>query len=276
MRKPVLPGLLVALLGCALARAGTFVEVSRTDLVNLLRAPETQRLWFDEGKLRIENERADAIQIFKDDSLFLIEPAQRRYTVLDSDPQGAHQGAALAVAAEPTPGATPRAAATAVLTHFGDDRAAPAPGLQMTPRSESVSGLQCRIWELARDHETQEQLCIVPTSALPQGDEIAATMHTSGARLASALEQLTGATRESVASAWGELQGIDGLPVLVRLFQRGHPVTEYRLTGWRAETIPLNAFEVPAGYKSHRLGSHSALAATATEHSAPRPQHPGS
>jgi hypothetical protein len=277
MRKPVLPGLLVGLLGCAAARAGTFVEVSRTDLVNLLRPPETQKLWFDEGKLRIENERADAIQIFKDDTLFLIEPAQQRYTVLEPDGRDTRESGALALAAEPTPGATPRAAATAVLTHLSDP-AAPASttALQPTPRSESVAGLRCRIWELVQDHETQQQLCIVPVSALPRGDEIAGTMRASGMALAGSVEQVAGATRESVAGAWSQLKGIDGLPVLVRLFQQGRAVTEYRITGWRTEPIPSNAFEVPSEYKSHRLGTHSALAATAAERAAQRSHHPGS
>ncbi|HTV51681.1 MAG TPA: hypothetical protein VME21_10845 [Steroidobacteraceae bacterium] len=280
MTKPLASGVLL-LLACVSARAGTFVEFSRTDLVNLLRAPETQKLWFDAGQLRIENERADAVEIFKDETLYLIEPQQKRYTVLEGGRAGGGASFTLADAATaPTPGASPRAAATAVLANFGRSSEAAAPGgiggLEPTARTETVDGRTCRIFELGRDGEKEQEWCVVAASALPDGAELQSTMRAVGMRLARALEHLSGASREGIAGCWVGLQAIDGVPLLTRLFQGGHAVVEFRLTGLRVEPVPVTAFEIPADYRRHALGTHSGLTAGDRTAGSTHSRHSGS
>jgi hypothetical protein len=245
MTKPLASGALL-LLACVSARAGTFVEFSRTDLVALQRAPETQKLWIDQGQLRIENERADAVEIFKDETLYLIEPAQKRYTVLDGGSVAA--GASFALA-----------------------DAATAP----TARTETVAGQTCRVWELTRGGEKEQEWCIVAAGALADGSELQSTMRAVGIRLAQALEHLSGAGRDSVAVSWVGLKSIEGVPLLARVFQGGRAVVEFRLTGLRVESIPVTAFDIPAAYRRHAFGSQ-ALTAGDRSGSSSHSRHSGS
>ena len=243
--KPLVPGVL-ALVACSSARAGIFVEASRTDLANLLRPPEVQRLWFDGGSLRIESERTDAVEIFKDETLYLLAPAQKRYTAVELA-RSATAATSLVPAAVQTPGDA---------------------SVRATSRVESVAGQSCRIWELWRDGSKEQELCIVPESALPEGTTLSTSMRAVGAAMAVAGTQAEGAPRDSVAEAWVDLSRVDGIALLVRRFQSGRPVLEVRITGLRAEPIPFTAFEIPTEYRLHRTGSHAALAASAGEHTA--------
>ena len=226
MTKPRVSAV-VTLLACASAHAGTFVEASRTDLTNLLRSPQTQKLWFDAGQLRIEGEDpGEPVEIFKAHTLFVSQPAHGQL-------------------------ARPAAA--------GPDRALVA---QQTTREESVAGQRCRIWEILAVAARLQELCVIPAASLPGGEDMLATMRAVGAALRAA--DAPPAAHKTVAEAWIGLPQVDGIPVLARFFQGTRAVTEIRLTGVRAEPIPFTAFDLPAEYNTHAAAAHRALAASTT------------
>ncbi len=212
----------LAALGCsAHAAAGTYVEASRTDLHELLRSPVTERMWFDGGSFRLENQSGDAVEILKDGTLYLLEPLRKRYTAFDA------------------------ASLRTLLSGRHDTHAA-----RGTSRTESSGGRACTIWEISVDGVKVQELCVIPAASIPDGAQIMADMRQVGALIEQMGldETLSG----SVASSWNDLALVDGIPILSRSFIDGQAAVEIQITAVRADSVPFTAFVVPAGFKREK------------------------
>ncbi len=245
--KPL--GIIAAVLCSAQALAGSYLEASRTDLRDPLRSPETQKMWFDGDSFRLESARADAVEIFKDHSLYLVEPPRRRFAViaesrLDALASGSRaEGRAAVTAAALRPQA-------ATLTRAGgtpDSQAA----AQATSRTESSDGQTCTVWEITVGGEKVQELCVVPVSAVPGGAQILADMRTIGALIRE--RRLGESLGSSIADSWAHLDAVEGIPIISRTFEDGRAIVETRITAVRSEPVPFTAFEIPAGFKRRPL-----------------------
>lgn len=248
MRFRKLSGAITLLALAAPAAAGTYIEASRTDLRDPLRSLETQKMWFDGGSFRLENERANAVEIFKDHTLYLVEPARRRFAAVDESRldalrSGSHLARASATAAALR--ADPGAASDA-----GD---IPDPDLvaHVTSRTESSDGQTCTVWEITVAGAKVEELCVVPVSAVPGGAAILADMRNIGELIRA--RRLGESLGSSVAHSWDNLDAVDGIPIISRTFQAGRAIVEFRITAVRSESVPFTAFEVPAGFRRRPL-----------------------
>jgi hypothetical protein len=231
------PGIIAALLFTAHAAAGTYIEASRTDLRDPLRSPETQKMWFDGGSFRLESEHADAVEILKDHTLYLVEPPRRRFAAIDES-----RLSALARA----PRLAGRAAASAAALRPAAGRAAHA-----TSRTESSDGQICTVWEITVGGEKVQELCVVPASGVPGGPAILADMRTIGELIRE--RGLGESLSSSVADSWGDLDAVGGIPIISRTFEGGHAIVEVRITAVRSEPVPFTAFEIPAGFRRRPL-----------------------
>ena len=234
----------------AQALAGTYIETSRTDLLNPLRPPETQKLWFDGGNFRLENESGDAIEIFSDRMLYLLEPLRRLYTAFDVASLGLLSGHRVPNRPQSRVAAL-RPEQDAL--RAGAESAVP-PELRVaheTSRTESSGGWTCTVWEITVNGVKTRELCVVPADSLPGGAQILADMRQVG----EAIEDmgLDETLRASVADSWSDLDLVDGIPIISRSFEDGHVAVEIQVTAVRTDAVPFTAFVVPAGFKRQRL-----------------------
>jgi hypothetical protein len=252
MRFPTLPGAVAALLCSVHAAAGTYIEASRTDLRKPLRSPETQKMWFDDGSFRLEREQANAVEIFKNQTLFLIEPPHRRYAAFDESrlhglargADAAHQAVATAASLRAAPSGEPSRS---------PDGADAERTVRATSRTESSGGATCSVWEISVGGVKVQELCVVPVSSVPGGAGILADMRQIGALIRD--WGLSASLGSSVAEswAWADLDAVDGIPIVSRTFENGETAVEIRLTAVRSEPVPSTAFDVPKGFERRPL-----------------------
>ncbi len=229
MNIRIAPGVLAALVCSAHAAAGTYVEASRTDLMNPLQPPVTQKMWFDGGSFRLENESGDAVEIFKERTLYLLQPLRRLYTAFDAATLDR-------VLSEATPG-----------MHVAQ------PGVRVaheTSRTESSGGRTCTVWEITVEGVKVQELCVIPASSVVGGDQIMADMRQVGALIED--EGLDATLQGSVARSWNDLDLVQGIPILSRSFENGQPAVEIQVTAMRTEPVPFTAFDVPAGFRRQK------------------------
>jgi hypothetical protein len=246
MRFGNLPGIIAAVVFSAHAAAGTYIEASRTDLRDPLRSPEVQKMWFDGGSFRLESERADAVEIFKDGTLYLIEPLRRRYTEFDESRLQALSGSPVQSAA------AAQAAALRGPQPAGSEPDAPPPHTaRATARTESSDGQTCTVWEITVGGEKVQELCVVPISAVRGGAAVLADMRQIGALVRD--RRLGQSLGSSTAESWADLDAVGGIPIISRTFDNGHAIVEIRITAVRSEPVPFTAFDVPAGFRRRPL-----------------------
>lgn len=98
---------------------------------------------------------------------------------------------------------------------------------------------QCSVYDGMVDKIKVEEICTVPQDKLP----------CSLAEL-DKLKQISVdyGPKGDVESAWKEIK-VTGIPVIIRYYQTGKLVTTNTFASFEKAEIPLNKFDVPAGYK---------------------------
>jgi uncharacterized protein DUF4412 len=122
-----------------------------------------------------------------------------------------------------------------------------------TGKSDKVDGRACRLWDIKRNGELDDQLCVVPYSSLP-GKENFQAMFANFAKvfeeMAKSVPMLSGMmTNEFAAQA-----KVNGFPVRTRSYEDGKlGDSEHSMRVWREEAIPASMFSIPAGYKPKQM-----------------------
>lgn len=122
-----------------------------------------------------------------------------------------------------------------------------------TGKTDKVGGRTCRIWDLKRNGELDEQLCVVPFSALPGKENIQAVFGNFAKvfeDMAKTVPMLAGLMSNEFAAQ----EKINGFPVRSRDYENGKLSDIERLMSvWRDETMPAATFEIPAGYRKKSM-----------------------
>lgn len=117
-----------------------------------------------------------------------------------------------------------------------------------TGKSETVEGRKCKVWDVTRDGVLDEQICVVPYSALPGKENFSAVFGNFAKvfeEMAKSVPMLAG----MMANEFSAYVKTNGYPVRQRAYENGKLMDEETLVKvWREETIPASTFEVPAGY----------------------------
>lgn len=117
-----------------------------------------------------------------------------------------------------------------------------------TGKSETVDGRSCRIWDVKRNGELDDQLCVVPYRSLPGKENFQSVF----SQFAQAFEEMTKSAPMLSGVMSNEFTAqakVNGFPVRSRSYENGRLAGEEQLVRvWREETFPAAMFEVPAGY----------------------------
>jgi hypothetical protein len=120
---------------------------------------------------------------------------------------------------------------------------------QITDRSESVDGHECRIWEERENGTKRLELCVASLTTTPGGAEILGGMKSlsqywHGSPIALAAELGPGPW-------WTGIETLGGVPILIREFKDDAPIREAQLTAIHVEVPAASLFELPDGYSVH-------------------------
>lgn len=242
------------------AHAGAYLEMSHVDLTRPKDRPTISKFWAQAGRARAETS-GDRGQytIFRDEQMFIVEPKQRSYRVMDKATMEAmgRRMADMRRQMEARMAKMPpeqRAAMQRMMNGAvpGAVAAVAKRQVQATSRTEAAGGRSCRVWEIYESGAKDEELCVVPPGSLPGGDEFFAAMKNMASMTERMTKAMGGQAGRGEGNYFQELKRINGIPVLTRDFQNGRPTHETRMNVVRRESVPDAAFEVPAGFK--RLG----------------------
>ena len=262
--------LLVSL--CPCARAGLVFEETTRFLSNNGPPSLTMRGSFEDKKLLMQyNDNRAFPLIMRDDALYMLNPTDRTYNLLD---RGAmEQLASNATASRKLSGQnldklTP--AQRAMIPPVLDTRAQKIAeerqplDLRRTDRHETVGGHSCIVWEYYLESEKRADACVVAPSVLAEGSEMLKAMALVSDFLASARQSLGDAALFlfEVPSYRLRMQALvahqlDRVVLRWREFSREKPVEETILIAVHAEALDPAIFIVPAGYGQESLSPAS-------------------
>ena len=243
------------------ASAGVYLESSEIDLsVKPAPPPEVSKIWFDGGRMRSNDGTGDGV-IFKNQSIYALDPDKKSYTVVDKaamDRMGG-QLAEMRKKMEAQMANMPperRAMMEQMMSQMGGGAGAKQAvkrEVTATGRTETVGGFKCKVWEVSVDGVKDQELCAAAPGSLPGGTEVLATMREIGEMLKGLTEGMGSMARRNATDSWADLAKINGIPILTRDFAGGKASSEMRLSVIRSESVPGSMFEVPAGYTQRKM-----------------------
>jgi len=102
------------------------------------------------------------------------------------------------------------------------------------------------------DGVKNQELCVVAPGSLPGGNEVMKAMRDMAEMSRDFLEKI-GAGTGPANDAWSDLEQVKGVPILTRDFTDGKATGETRLSAVREEGLGAATFEVPKGFKEHKV-----------------------
>jgi hypothetical protein len=122
-----------------------------------------------------------------------------------------------------------------------------------TGKSDKVDGRACRVWDVKRGGELDDQICVVPYTALP-GKENFQVMFANFAKVFEEIAKSVPMLAGMMTNEFGALSKTNGFPVRSRAYEDGKLGDDEQLMKvWREEAIPASMFEIPAGYKKKQM-----------------------
>jgi hypothetical protein len=122
-----------------------------------------------------------------------------------------------------------------------------------TGKTDKVDGRSCRLWDVKRNGELDEQLCVVPFAALPGKENLQAVFGNFAKvfeEMAKTVPMLAGLMSNEFAAQ----EKINGFPVRSRDYENGKLSDMERVMRvWREEKVPASMFQVPAGYRKKAM-----------------------
>ncbi len=239
------------------ASAGVYVEMVSRDIKANTTEPN-QKIYVQNGAGRFVDPEGRS-SLIKGDTMYVIDEQDKSYIVLDKatmEQLGKQLGEAMKKVQEQLAKMPPdqRAQMEQMMGIKADGGGAGRTVETVdTGKSDKVEGRACRIWDVKRNGELDDQICVVPYSALP-GKEDFQTAFANFAKvfedMAKNLPQLSGAMNSEFAA----LSKVNGFPVRTRGYENGRLGNEEQLVKvWREEAIPASMFEIPAGYKQKKM-----------------------
>jgi hypothetical protein len=249
-------GLLVA----HLASAGVYVELVDHNLTT----GETklqQKLYVQAGNGRFVDSDG-RVSLIKGDSMYVIDDADKTYIAFDKatmDAVAKQVNAKLEEAKEQMAKLPPEQRAQmeqmmgAAMGGMGAPGQAPTVDVADTGKSDKVDGRACRLWDVTRHGELDEQICVVPYATMPGKEDMKAVF----AKFAKIFDEMAKSIPMMSGSMSNEFSAhvkTGGFPVRSRPYDNGKLLDEETLVKtWREETMPDSLFDIPAGYKQKQM-----------------------
>ena len=250
--------------GCfvaAVASAGVYVELANHDIPSNT-SEVAQKMYVEGGNGRFVDEEGRAT-IIKGNTMVIVDDTDQSYIAFDKATmeQLAKQIAAAMermkeqVAKMPPEQREQVEAMMAKTPGMGGENQKWDVEAVDTGKSDKVDGRACRVWDIKRNGELDDQLCVVPYAQLPGKENFQAVF----ANFAKVFEEMA----KSVPMLSGVMSNefsaqakVGGFPVRSRGYENGKLGTEEQLVKvWREESIPAAMFEIPAGYKPKKMAA---------------------
>jgi hypothetical protein len=231
------------------------VDESNISLAGKAPIPVVTQYFVEGGKVRVGGTNAKQIYLFKDRTMYVIDPTSRVVHVLKhatlsdvtahySDTVKQLENAAAAAAPEERAAAEQKAADMKVVS---DRMLHTVPhDFSLTVRYESVDGHACRIWEERENSVKRLELCVAQTASLNGGSEILNGMKTlsqfrQGSNFAFGVDF-------GLADWWPDIASLGGVPLLIREYKYDSVVSEVMVSGMRQGVPSAQPFDLPEGF----------------------------
>jgi hypothetical protein len=251
----------VLLLACGTAHAGVSYTATERDLTAPAATKPTATPYFAQGDaVRVGGPQASRVILFKDGNIYSIDHGahsvhELRQASLDRVRERLEKSTQ---AAEQKANSIP-STAPAAQRLIGQQLVKQMKGMtermlkpvtlqfHVTDRSEKLDGGPCRIWEESENGTKHLEVCIAPIHQVSGGaalfDALGHLCHYYGGSLA-ALGVGFGFT-----DPWPAFKTLKGIPVLIRVFEKGRAVSQTELTDIHATAVAASLFAIPHDYK---------------------------
>jgi hypothetical protein len=248
-----------ALQAAAPAMAGVYIEMVERDTAKGT-SELAQKIWIQDGNGRFVD--ADgAASIIQGDTMTVVDDADRSYIVFDKATmeklaveitKAMEQMKEQLAKLPPEQRAQVEAAMSAQIPGIdGKDYKVEAVD---TGKSDKVDNRACRIWDMKRNGELDEQICVVPYAALP-GKENLTAVFAKFAKLFEEMAKSVPMLAGMMSSEFMAMNQVKGFPVRTREYENGKlGPGEQVVKVWREEAVPASMFQVPAGYQQKQMG----------------------
>jgi hypothetical protein len=231
------------------------VDESNISLAGKAAIPVVTQYFVEGGKVRVGGSHAKQTFIFKDRTMYVIDPTSRVVHVLKhatlsdaiahyTDTVKQLENAAAAAAPGEREAAEQKAADMKVVS---DRILQTVPhDFSLTTRYESVDGHACRIWEEHENSVKRLEICVAPTASLAGGAEILNGMKTlsqfrQGSNFAIGVDF-------GLGEWWSDIASLGGVPLLIREYKYDSVVSEVMLSGMRIGVPSAQPFDLPEGF----------------------------
>jgi hypothetical protein len=241
------------------AGAGVYVETVNHNLATNTTQP-SQKMYLEGGSGRIVDDSGH-VSIIKGDTMYIVDEAEKSYVVFDKatmDKLAKKMTDEMAQVKEqlaklpPEQRAQMEAAMGKIPGMGGNDQKWTVEALD-TGKSDKVDGRACRLWDIKRNDELDEQVCVVPFASLPGKENFQAVFGNFSKvfdEMAKSVPMLAG----MMGNEFSAHVKTNGYPVRMRNYENGKLAPEETLMKvWREEAIPASQFEIPAGYKLKQM-----------------------
>jgi len=224
---------------CSLFTVGVQAQVPDEDSAAKYLLPETMLLitqssqgqsqtsimWIGAGHYRLQSLQngQQGVEIFRDDTVYLLNFGERTYTSLNHE--------RVVAAAEQTRKLLPNAARPTVQRE-----------LRETQRLVMFqSKWPCQFWEVLEDGVLTKEMCVVPLKLLPNRNSVRETIERYNA-------VFKDTDTNDASLPWSDFETTEGLPLLVRNFVDGKLHAETTVTSLQPNQPPLpKRYELPPG-----------------------------
>jgi hypothetical protein len=248
--------------GCVVAvaaNAGVYVELVNHD-ITANTTELAQKMYVQGGSGRFVDGDGRT-SLIKGDTMYIIDDSDKSYIVFDKETmaQLAQQMTAAMARVKEQLAKLPPEQRAQMEEMMGKNPMMAMDGKQWvvevvdTGKSDKVDGRACRIWDVKRNGELDDQLCVAPYSSLPGKEnfqQVFANFAKVFEEMAKSVPMLSG----MMSNEFSAQTKVNGFPVRSRGYEEGKlGDSEQLVKVWREEAIPASMFEVPAGYKVKKM-----------------------
>lgn len=241
------------------AFAGTYVEVVEHDL-KTNASDLSQKMYVQDGNGRFVDSEGRTTLI-KGDTMYILDDSDKTYIAFDKATMqllAKRISAALDQAKEQIAKLPPEERAQAEAMMGG--RMAAMSGEQKytveavdTGKSDKVEGRACKVWDIKRNGQLDDQYCVAAFSSLP-GKENFQTVFANFAKVFEEMAKSVPMMQGMMSNEFEALSKVNGYPVRTRGYTNGKlEDSEHLVKVWREEAMPASMFEIPAGYKQKQM-----------------------
>ena len=241
------------------ASAGVYVEMVNHNIATD-KTELSQKMYLQDGSGRLVDDNGH-VSIIKGNTMYIVDDADKSYVVFDKatmDTLAKKMNDEMAQVKEQLAKlpAEQRAQMEAAMGKIpgmgGNDQKWTVEALD-TGKSDKVEGRSCKVWDIKRNDELDEQVCVVPFASLPGKDNFQAVF----GNFSKVFDEMSKSVPMLAGMMGNEFSAhvkTNGYPVRLRSYENGKLAPEETLMKvWREEAVPASMFEIPAGYKLKQM-----------------------